>query len=214
MVEGGMIAGEPHAAVTGDEHLSESGNSKTVITYVVKVGIFRVISKYALIVYEHPHLPITIRGDEGHLVADGFPTVACAGERFKAVEDIVVAAHTIVSANPDIPVTVFGETVDVVGRESEIGGREYIETPPVVAIKPMICSNPDKAPRILHDAAHSVVGQAAVRSGQVGEFIMSSTSTHRFRQCYSQQRRHKSLYDGPCLHHDLPMRSRSRRCQS
>ena len=79
MVEGGMITGEPYATVTGDEHLSESGNSKTVIAYVVKVRIFRVISKYTLIVHEHPYLPVAIRGYEGHLVADGFPTVACAG---------------------------------------------------------------------------------------------------------------------------------------
>ncbi len=196
-----MVAGEPHAAVPGDEHLPESGDSERVVAYVVEVGIFRVVGKHALVVHEHPDLSVAVEGDECHLVADGLPAVGGAGEGLKAVEDIVVAAHAVVGADPDVPVAVLGEAVDVVGGEAEIGGREDVEAPSVIAVQPVVGSNPDEAPRVLHDAAHPVVGQAAARGGQVGELILSCPPLSRFRQGEEQQQHcHENFHEGFYLH--------------
>ena len=168
---------------------------------MVEVGIFRVVGEYPLVVHEHPYLAVVVRNHERDLVADGLAAVARTGQGLETVEDVVVAAHAVVGPDPDVPVPILGEAVDVVGGEPEVGRGENVEAPAVVAVQPVVGSNPDEAPRVLHDAAHPVVGQAAVRARQVGELIVSCPPLSRFRQIEGQQDcRREGRYEGLCLH--------------
>lgn len=192
MVKVGVIAGDPHIAVDAPEHPPESRKSDLPIGPFVELPTVNVIGKTALIVHEHPDPAIGLEGDECHLVGDDGALGADRTQGDEAVLPVTVHADPLVGPDPEIALRIFDDRIDEIGVEAHFRHSVHLERISVIAVQPLVGSDPDEAPGVLHDGADSVIGEAVVVLGQVGEFV---TPNPDGEQQSEQRQRHKKRAD-------------------
>lgn len=192
VVKIGVIAGDPHIAVDAPEHLPESRKSDLPIGPFVKFPTVNVIGETALIVHKHPDPAVGFNGDERHLVGDDGALGADRTQRNEAILPVTVHADPFIGPDPEIALRIFNNRINEIGVKAHFRHSVHLERISVIAVQALVGSDPDEAPGVLHDGADSVIGEAVVVLGQVGEFV---TPNPDGEQQSEQRQRHKKRAD-------------------
>ena len=145
----------------------------------MKFPTVNVIGETALIVHKHPDPAVGFNGDERHLVGDDGALGADRTQRNEAILPVTVHADPFIGPDPEIALRIFNNRINEIGVKAHFRHSVHLERISVIAVQALVGSDPDEAPGVLHDGADSVIGEAVVVLGQVGEFVTPNPAAFR-----------------------------------